>query len=378
MNTVELSQQVSQSELPASPKLLWMRERFGWMGSHSGYDMVCETIAKLQPGDYTSVWNESSKRLPRPIRRLMYRVSKGAQVSPYYSAASTASELAALWQIVRNRPELIHVTYTENNLGILPRFKQSFGFKLVGTVHHPVSWWRLHHPHPNSITALEALIVLSSREVAYFEQFLPDRVFCLPHGVDTDFFYPATNSNSDGAFRCVFSGLWLRDFPTLAQVIDEVLKRNPAIQFDIILPRSKRKDWILHRIARHDQVAWHADLSDEQLRTIYQRASLFVLPILDCTANNALLEAIACGLPVVSNDVGGMGDYTRPTFAQLLPVGAVEGFTAAILHLAEDHQKRQAMGAAARSFAEEYLNWERIAQETLKVYRFVSQAGGLS
>ena len=95
---------------------------------------------------------------------------------------------------------------------------------------------------------------------------------------------------------------------------------------------------------------------------------MMVLPLLDCTANNALIEAIACGLPVVSNDVGGIRDYTRNTFADLLPVGDVEGMSNAILRLVDDLEERKKKGILARLFAQQNLSWERIAVQTLELY----------
>jgi glycosyltransferase involved in cell wall biosynthesis len=42
--------------------------------------------------------------------------------------------------------------------------------------------------------------------------------------------------------------------------------------------------------------------------------------------HNAILETMACGLPVVSNNVGGLKEYTDPSFAFLLPTFDVNGF----------------------------------------------------
>lgn len=354
--------------------VLWLRRQFNWMGAHSGYDRLCEEIPQLVDGQYHSTWQELGKRRNKLSRGVLKRLAANAKTSPVYNIDSVAAEFSTVWQSWRHQPDLIHVTYVENHLGVLPFWKEKLTVKLVGTVHQPSGWWRLYHRHPQILEALDGLIVLSSRDVPYFNQFLPGRVYCIPHGVDTDFFQPLTLQSAGFTVnhrpRCVFSGKYLRDFPTLAAVVDQVLAQNPAIQFDLILPHKNRLmvDDTLIRLARYDQVHWYADLSDEDLRSLYQQANLLVLPLLDCTANNGVLEAIACGLPVVSNAVGGMSDYTRPTFADLHPVGDVLGLTQSILSLVENSQEQVQRSQAARAFAEAELSWAQVAQRTLDIY----------
>ena len=156
-------------------------------------------------------------------------------------------------------------------------------------------------------------------------------------------------------------------------VIEKVLAQNPHIHFDILLANKNRTQTNskLISIARHEQVHWYGGISDEQLRKLYQQATMLVLPILDCTANNALVESISCGLPVISNDVGGLRDYTRSDFAELLQIGDVDGFVNAILELAENRQEQVKRSKAARNFAETYLNWTHIANKTLEIYNKV-------
>jgi glycosyltransferase involved in cell wall biosynthesis len=357
-------------------KIIWLRERFGWMGKHSGYDQICEAIAKIQPNNYHSIWKDAGKRLPKGSQYAFKRIAPKAKskTGPKYDIYCAAAEVEVLWKSLFYQPDLVHLNYVDNNFGILPDWKQRLNLKIVGTAHQPASWWRLWHSAPESVAALDALIVPASREVSYFERYLPGRVYFVPHGVDTSFFRPSSApgdfpSSSDYP-RCIFSGKWLRDFSTLAGVVQRVLAQNPRVQFDIILPKNSRSyaDPTLLSIAQYEQVHWYAGVSDGELLKIYQTASMLVLPLLDCTANNALLEAIACGLPVISNRIGGLPDYTRDSFADLLPVGDVEGMANAVLRLADDFSERKHRGIEARLFAEQNLTWEKIAAQTLEVY----------
>ncbi|MEA5509370.1 glycosyltransferase family 4 protein [Crocosphaera sp. UHCC 0190] len=356
-------------------KILWLRRRFGWMGNHSGYDQLCDYMSKILPSEtYQSVWQNPGQPHNQLLRSIVKSMGKKAKASPMYALDSTAAEVKVLLKSLQWHPDLIHITYVENQLGILPNWREKLSCKIIGTSHQPAGWWRLVHKHPKSIANLDALIVVGSREVAYFEQYLPERVFFVPHGVDTEFFCPLEDSvNKKDSIRCIFSGKHLRDLETLAIVIDKVISKNSDIHFDIIMPQDRRSasDALLIRMARHEQVHWYGGVSDTHLRKLYQRATMLVLPILDCTANNALVEAISCGLPVISNDVGGLQDYTREDFAELLPVGDIDGFVRAILTLAENHEEQLRRSNAARDFAENYLNWTHIAKKTLEIYNKV-------
>ena len=53
----------------------------------------------------------------------------------------------------------------------------------------------------------------------------------------------------------------------------------------------------------------HQNVSDEKLRDFYQKSYLLLMPMESCSANNSLVEALACGLPVVTTAIGGIEDY---------------------------------------------------------------------
>jgi len=289
---------------------------------------------------------------------------------PFYDFNSTVTEYKALASSLIFRPDLIHMLYVENNFGLLKDWRKRLGFRIIGTAHQPENWWQSVPRSPSHISSIDALIVVSSREASYFDRFLPGRVHYIPHGIDTSFFRPGDDhpKSTRKDLRCVFSGRWLRDIGALTRIVDIVLSRNPLIRFDMIVPQRYRKDPVFSRLSRYSQVSWHADLSDEQLLQLYRCSSMLVLPVLDSTANNALLEAMACGLPVISNKVGGVLDYTDTSFAELFSVGDVDGPAAAILHLTDNPEERQERGRAARLYTEQHFSWQKIADDTLAIY----------
>ncbi len=349
-----------------TPRILFLREHFRWMGRHSGYDPLCDAVLRLRPGDHRSVFVK--RRLPRGSRPLLDRLRRHGRGSPFYNVFGARAEAETLLRARLQRPDLVHVTYVENQLGLLARHRDRLPARLVGTVHQPPGWYRMRHKNPAQLEALDALIVMGREAARWFEARVPGRVHFVPYAVDTDFFRPADPGRSPREPRCLFAGRWLRDLPALEEVIEQVLARDPKVGFDLLVPHDDRKDDLFLRLARHEQVRFHAGLSDDALLALYRSASLLLLPMFDCLGNSVLLEALACGLPVVTNDVGALPDYTRPEFADRLPRGDVSGMAEAVLRRLGDPAEQDARGTAARRFAEQELSWDTAARATLDIY----------
>ena len=352
------------------PSVLWLRETFAWMGSYGGYDRLC---TQLEPKllHHDSVW-KGKRTLPRGTSRVVARAGRGLRAGPTHGRASLVLELEAAWRIRRRVPQVVHVLYAEESLGyLIPRARRP-RTALVATAHQPAGWWRAHHRNADALAELDAMIVPAQREVEYFEEWLPGRVTFVPHGVDLDFFHPLDASAREAADRdaprIVFSGMWLRDLPTLVAVVERVLRADRHLQVDLIVPHPRRHDAEYIGLLSEDRVHWHGPLSDRELRDVYAAGAVLLLPVHDSTANNALLEAMSCGLPIVSNRVGGIIDYTTPAFAELFELRDVDAMTEAVLRLVGDREERQARGVAARAHAVAHLGWDGVAERTLAVY----------
>lgn len=194
-----------------------------------------------------------------------------------------------------------------------------------------------------------------------------EKVVFIPHGVDSDFFLPSETemklSSNDGVLRIVFSGKWLRDFETMAAVTAIADDLNLPVRFEMIVPPYSRRTDTCYRIAMSPRVRWHSGLSDEDLRDVYRQSDLLLLTLYDSTANNGLLEGMACGLPVVVTDVGGVKDYATKTFADFVPPRDASSIIEVIQGYLAQKGKLIERGAAARAHVETHLSWRKIARE---------------
>jgi glycosyltransferase involved in cell wall biosynthesis len=103
----------------------------------------------------------------------------------------------------------------------------------------------------------------------------------------------------------------------------------------------------------------------------YLRAfDLYVLPSRWESLPLAVLEAMACGVPVVATDVGGTGEAVRDgVTGRLVPAGDPHALAGAIARLAGDRHALAAMGAAAREAAAGPFALDRQVDEIEALYR---------
>lgn len=109
------------------------------------------------------------------------------------------------------------------------------------------------------------------------------------------------------------------------------------------------------------------NITEDELLTLYRESDVLLLPIVDCTANNTLLEAMACGLPVLTNDVGGVRDYTNDRCAILIEPKNANLMADQLVRLLGNDDLRQEMSLKARENALRF-DWARIADRMKSLY----------
>ena len=141
----------------------------------------------------------------------------------------------------------------------------------------------------------------------------------------------------------------------------------------------QRLQTLTARLGLSRQVHFIAAQPQEILAQYYAAADVFVMPSHYESFGMVVLEAMACGTPVVASRVGGMAStivHERTGF--LAPVGDVHAFAQAITQLLERPALRHAMSQASQDRAEQFA-WPRITDRTQRLYeRLVQQYKNLT
>jgi glycosyltransferase involved in cell wall biosynthesis len=244
----------------------------------------------------------------------------------------------------------------------------------------------LNRVFPGKLRAA-ALIVANDRTRGALPRGTRGRLYGMPEsGVELASYPPIDYATrpDDGVIRFLYLGR-LVDWKMVELLVDAfalVAQRLPSARLEIVgdgselEPLRRRRD-ALKLADRIELPGWASKPQGlERLR----RADVFVLPSLRECGGNALLEAMAVGLPCVVANWGGPGVYVDDTCGlRVEPTGRepyVAGLADAMLKLAASRETRVAMGTAARRrLAAHYFTWESKMRRLMEIYRYVVAGG---
>jgi glycosyltransferase involved in cell wall biosynthesis len=281
-------------------------------------------------------------------------------------------EGAAALHMLTRRGAVYHAPRGDNDLHFLPRVARRTGNYVVASFHEVPTTIARNLEGNRTIGELHGAVLLGECQRAPVEEHLPsERIFVVHHSVDTEFFRPADASPDDPI--CITVGAYMRDPDTLAAAMKRVWDTKPEVR--LIAVGTARPGYVQASPGLDDERIVRLDrISDAELLRAYQASRLAILSLADAVANNALLEHLACGLPVVATDVGAVREYVGDEAGLLFPPGDADALATGILRLLEDEPARMCMAAAARTRA---LGFDhRVAAEQLtRVYRRVEELG---
>jgi glycosyltransferase involved in cell wall biosynthesis len=204
-----------------------------------------------------------------------------------------------------------------------------------------------------------------------------DRVTVVYPGVERERFCPAQGARTDGGAArpfvlCVAGADPTKNVDTLVRAFGR-LPASLRDRHDLVLAGDFRRRIDLHELVRQTGLererVFAGVVSDERLVELYRRASLFVFPSRYEGFGLPVLEAMACGCPVVSSNASSLPEVAGDA-AILVEPSDIEGFARQMERVLTDRAlwadlRERGLARAAQ------FSWDRTARETVAVYRLV-------
>lgn len=311
---------------------------------------------------------EAPGLLHRVLRRLWHMRSRNNLYLLDYSYGDLLAEQRLLAISRLRKPDVVHVLYSDEQLDLLLRLRWLLPCPLIASFHLPPFRVVDRFEHQKHLLAgIDAAIVVSRSQLKDFRRWLGwDKVVYVPHGIDTRRFCPGDPAPQDRHVRLLIVGEHMRDWEASHRIIDECNARKLPVQIDAVLGQDL---WPVFTGCANTRL--HTGISEDELIMLYRQADALLLPVIDSTANNAVLESLACGTPVISNSIGGIPDYVDDTSGWLFGKGEVLGIVELIDQLCNNPEIAWSRREPARRKSLEF-SWDRIAEQLLAVYEAVA------
>ena len=261
------------------------------------------------------------------------------------------------------------------------------------------------------LRAVHAVVAVSSHVERLFRAAFPDYhgiVDVVHNGVNTELFCPARAREDTDSQRLLYVGRVSpeKGVHTLLEAFKLVAARFPGAKLDLVGGRGAMPmrllvglsddplvsalqrfyqadggsdypqylDEMVSKAGLQDRVTFHSFLPHKEIVSYYQNANVVVNASLSETFGISIVEAMACGVPVVGTLVGGMLDTIVDEVGRAVPAEDPVRLAEAICEILEDRAMANRMGACGRERAVTKFTWSARAERMLDIYRRVCSA----
>lgn len=198
-----------------------------------------------------------------------------------------------------------------------------------------------------------------------------EKCVVIRRSVDTDFFFPDVRGDSSPLIKLLAVGrlTWQKGYDVLLKSLADLASEGRDLKLTIVGegPDKDKLESMIDLLGIRHCVQFLGHLNRERLREVFWGADIFVQASVSDALPNSILEASACGLPIVSTTAGGIPEAVRNGFSGMLvrPGDSAE-LSLALRGVLDDFDLRKSLGVNARRLMEEEFSsrvesarWER-------------------
>ena len=161
----------------------------------------------------------------------------------------------------------------------------------------------------------------------------------------------------------------LKGLKFLIEAMTEIIEEIPEAHL-MVLGRAKEKGDIAKLISRlnlEEKISFRSGLSQSEVVSLYSSSHICVIPSLYEGFGFGAGEAMACGLPLISTQSGGLKEVIGQE-AVIIEAASSEAIVKAVKDLFSNKEKQLALSRAGRKRMEKEFNWMKAAEAYEKIY----------
>jgi glycosyltransferase involved in cell wall biosynthesis len=203
------------------------------------------------------------------------------------------------------------------------------------------------------------------------KRFMPNMdIAVIPNGVDIQCYHPASKKKTGGPINLLSVGRlitrkrvdWLIDAVALAVQEGLDVRLNVVGEGNLLADLQKK----VADMRLCERIVFMGLVQRQQMPEVYRANDIFVMASQHEGMSNAMLEAVASGLPVITTPCEGADELIGEN-GVLVNHPDLQEFVAAVNLIATDKDKYSAMSKAGRDIAEQF-SWSAVAQRYIQYY----------
>lgn len=198
------------------------------------------------------------------------------------------------------------------------------------------------------------------------------KITVIPNGIDIGTFKPSSIKKSL-SFRIVTTAsadIPLKGLRHLILALPRVIRQFPLTSLTVIgkSPQKSNLNKLIDDLDLQDKITFKSGISEEEIVKTYHDSDIAVIPSLYEGFGFGAGEAMACGVPLISTDSGGLKQVIGDAALKIKP-GSVNEIEDGILKLFTEEKIRQELAEKGRERMEELFDWKIAASAYIEVFK---------